>query len=94
MRPLTVLNGIIFGSCLSIFIGLAVTWLLFTLLAPENPSLQVELKPLGVYTLVFFAMSLVSGTAFIGQLLWKVWRWWAEGGLLLAGTATVFYLLP
>ena len=94
MRPLTVLNGIIFGSCLSIFIGLAVTWFLFMLLAPENPSLQVELGPLGLYMLIFLGMSLVSGVAFLGQLLRKAWRWWAEAGLLLAGTATVFYLLP
>lgn len=94
MRPLTVLNGIIFGSCLSIFIGLGVTLLLFTLLAPENPSLQLELEPLGVYTLVFFGMAFVSGVAFIGQMMRKAWRWWAEAVLAVAGTGAVLFLLP
>lgn len=94
MRPLTVLNGIIFGSCLSIFIGLAVTCFLFIMLAPENPSLQAELGPLGIYVGLFLGMSIVSGIAFLGQLFRKAWRWWAEGVLLLAGSASVFYLLP
>jgi hypothetical protein len=94
MRPLTVLNGIIFGSCLSIFIGLAVTLLLFSLLAPENPSLDQELGPLSVYTSLFFGMALVSGFAFTGQMLRSNWRWWAEGALVLSGTGAVFYLLP
>ncbi|MDX1443309.1 MAG: hypothetical protein R3270_05965 [Gammaproteobacteria bacterium] len=94
MRPLTALNGIIFGSCLSIFIGLAVTLLLFSLLAPENPSLQVELGPLGIYTLVFLGMASISGVAFLGQLKRSTWRWWAEGALALAGAGTVLFLLP
>lgn len=94
MRPLTVLNGIIFGSCVSIFIGIAVTWLLFQLLAPENPSLQLELETLGVYALLFLGLVLVSGVAFLGQLLRKSWRWWAEAALLVAGSLAVFYLLP
>lgn len=94
MRPITVLNGIILGSCGSIFIGVAVTLVIFLILAPENPSLQRELQPLMTYGVIFLILTGLSAWAFVGQLLLKSWRWWAQGVLLLAGIAAVFYLLP
>lgn len=94
MRPITVLNGIIMGSCASIFIGIAVTLLIFLVLAPENPSLRRELGPLMVYAAIFAGLTAISSWAFVGQLLLKRWRWWAEAVLLFAATAAVLYLLP
>ena len=94
MRPITVLNGIIMGSCMSIFIGIGVTLVIFLFLAPENPSLQRELGPLSVYAAIFAVLSVIAAWAFIGQLLLKGWRWWAQTVLLAAGAAAVFYLLP
>lgn len=94
MRPITVINGIILGSCLAIFLGLGVTLFIFLLLAPENPSLQRELAPLGVYTGIFGGMTGTAALAFYGQLKRLAWRWLAEAVLLAAGTATVLYLLP
>ncbi|HEX6927896.1 MAG TPA: hypothetical protein VF267_01505 [Gammaproteobacteria bacterium] len=94
MRPITVLNGIIMGSCGSIFIGIAVTLLIFIILGPEEPSLRRELGPLSVYAAIFAALTALSVWAFIGQLLLKRWRWWSQGVLLTAGIVTVYYLLP
>lgn len=94
MRPITVMNGIILGSCGSIFIGIAVTLVIFLMLAPENPSLQRELAPLTGYGLIFLVLTALSAWAFVGQLLLKSWRWWAQGILLAGIAATVIYLLP
>ena len=94
MRPITVLNGIIMGSCGSIFIGIAVTLVIFLVLGPENPSLQRELGPLTLYAAMFAALTGLSAWAFVGQLLLKSWRWWAQAVMLVAVTAVVFYLLP
>lgn len=94
MRPITVLNGIIMGSCGSIFIGILVTLVIFLVIGPENPSLQRELGPLTLYAGIFAALTGLSAWAFVGQLLLKPWRWWAQAALLLAVVATVFYLLP
>ncbi len=94
MRPITVLNGIIMGSCGSIFIGIAVTLVIFLVLGPENPSLQRELGPLTLYAAMFAALTGLSAWAFVGQLLLKSWRWWAQAVMLVAVAAVVFYLLP
>lgn len=94
MRPITVLTGIIMGSSLSIFLGIAVTLVIFLFLGPENPSLRRELGPLSVYAAIFAALTGLSVWTFYGQLLLKRWRWWAQAALLLAIAGTVFYLLP
>ena len=94
MRPITVLNGIIMGSCGSIFIGIAVTLVIFLVLGPENPSLERELRPLSLHAVLFLALTGLSTWAFVGQLLLKSWRWWAQVAMLAAVGGAVFYLLP
>lgn len=94
MRPITVLNGIIMGSCGSIFIGTAVTLVIFLIIGPENPSLKRELGPLTLYVAIFAGLTALSVLAFVGQLLVKPWRWWSQAAMLVAVTGVVFYLLP
>lgn len=94
MRPITVLNGIIMGSCGSIFLGVAVTLVIFLFLGPDEPRLQRELGPLTLYAGMFAVLTALSAWAFLGQLLLKRWRWWAQGVLLAAIAGAVFYLLP
>lgn len=94
MRPITVLNGIIMGSCGSIFIGIAVTLVIFLVLSPDNPSLQREMGPLSVYAGIFAGLTVLSVVSFLGHLRMKAWRWWAQLVLLLAGAGAVYYLLP
>lgn len=94
MRPITVLNGIIMGSCGSIFLGIAVTLVIFLFLGPDEPRLQRELGPLSLYAGIFAILTALSAWAFLGQLLLKPWRWWAQGVLLAGVAGAVFYLLP
>ena len=94
MRPITVLTGIIMGSCASIFLGIAVTLVIFLFLGPENPSLKREIGPLTLYAGIFLGLTALSTVAFVGQLLLKGWRWWAQAALLAALAGTVIYLLP
>ncbi len=67
---------------------------IFLVLGPENPSLQRELGPLTLYAAMFAALTGLSAWAFVGQLLLKSWRWWAQAVMLVAVAAVVFYLLP
>lgn len=94
MRPITVLNGIVMGSCGSILIGISVTLVIFLVLGPENPSLQRELGPLSLYAAIFAGLTALSAWAFVGQLLMKRWRWWAQAALLSGLVGATLYLLP
>lgn len=94
MRPITVLNGIIMGSCGSIFIGTGVTLVIFLFLDTDSPRLQRELAPLMLYAAMFAVLTALSAWAFLGQLLMKSWRWWAQGILFAGLAAAIFYLLP
>ncbi|HEX6928930.1 MAG TPA: hypothetical protein VF267_06750 [Gammaproteobacteria bacterium] len=82
------------GSCGSIFVGIAVTLVIFLVLSPDNPSLQRELGPLSVYAGIFAMLTALSALSFMGHLLTKAWRWWAQAVLLVAGAAAVYYLMP
>lgn len=93
MRPITVLNGIIMGSCGSIFLGIAVTLVIFLFLGTDEPRLQRELGPLSLYAVMFAALTALSAWAFLGQLLLKPWRWWSQAVLLAALAGAIFYLL-
>ena len=94
MRPVTVLNGVIFGSCLSIFLGLAVTGVIFALLASEHPSLEAEFEPLLVSTVLFAILAGISGTSFWMHLKQHAGRWFAQAVLLAVLALTVWYYLP
>jgi len=93
MRPITVLNGIIMGSCGSIFLGIAVTLVIFLFLGAEHPTLQREITPLATYAAIFAVLTALAVWAFLGQLLLKPWRWWSQTALLAGVASAVFYLL-
>ena len=92
MRPLAVINGMLFGSIGAIFIGLAVVVFVFLVLGSENPFLRDELPALWANTAGFGLLAAISALAFFGQLKVTSWRWYAEFGLLLGllGMAAFF----
>ncbi len=94
MRPIAVLNGVIFGSCLSIFLGLGVTGVIFALLAPEHPSLEAEFRPLLVSTLLFAILAVVSGISFWLQMKRHAGRWIAQAVMFAGLAVAVWYYLP
>jgi hypothetical protein len=46
MRPLTVITGILLGSCLSIAFSLAAVMFVFLILGDDYPRLSHEIRPL------------------------------------------------
>jgi hypothetical protein len=81
MRPFTVLIGILAGSAASITFGLAVTLLVFGVVAGRHPELTQELPELPrlALTLVVFAcLTAASAGSLLGQLRARSWRAWAH----------------
>ena len=68
MRPLTVITGILLGSCLAITVSLAAVLLVFFILADDYPRVQHELKPLVSSISIFFGMTIISAASFYSML--------------------------
>jgi len=94
MRPLTVITGILLGSCLAITVSLAAVLLVFLVLGDDYPRVQHEFKPLLSSVVIFFGMTIISATSFYALLINHRARWWAQF-LMWAGVAgTTWYYLP
>ena len=84
MRPLTMITGILFGSCAAITISLALVLVVFLLLGDEHPRLQHEFRPLVSSLLIFLGMTMLIGhrARFVAQgflwlgLLGTAWYYW------------------
>ena len=64
MRPLTMINGVVLGSSLSIAVSLVAVLFVYILLGDEYPRLQDEFRPLLASTLIFFSLTAISGVSF------------------------------
>ena len=94
MRPLTVVTGIIAGSCLSITLSLAAVLFVYLILGDKYPRIDDEFRPLLASLCLFFGMTAISSASFYGLLknhkavpLLQLALW---SGL----AATVYYYLP
>jgi hypothetical protein len=95
VRPLAVLNAILFGSAAAITFGLLGVLVIFLLLSGRHPEMQAELPALWRSALMFAVLSVVSGASLLGVLKELRWRWAALFAtlLIIAGMAA-FYLRP
>ena len=94
MRPLTVITGIVLGSCLSITVSLGAVLLMFLLLGDKYPRLSAEFGGLLGSLLVFLLMTGISAVSFYALLKGHPWRFWAQA-LMWAGLAvTGYYYWP
>lgn len=94
MRPLTVINGIFFGSCLSIAVSLGFVVIVFLIIGTDHPRLQAEYRPLTSSLAIFLGMTAISGASFYSLLINHRLRWAAQA-LLWAGLgATGWYYWP
>ncbi len=94
MRPLTVINGIFFGSCLSIAVSLGFVLIVFLVLGTDHPRLQAEFRPLTISLSIFLGMTAISAASFYSLLINHRLRWVAQV-LLWAGLgATGWYYWP
>lgn len=94
MRPLTMITGILLGSCLSISVSLILVLVVFLVLGDEYPRLQHEFRPLVVSTTIFLGMTMISAASFYSLLVGHRWRYLAQGLMWLGLAATTWYYWP
>ena len=90
MRPLTMVTGILLGSCLSIAVSLAAVLLIFLLLGDEYPRLDQEFRALIDSLLIFIVMTGISALSFYALLINHRARIGVQA-MLWAGLATTAY---
>ena len=90
MRPLTVITGILLGSCLSIAFSLAAVLLIFLILGDDYPRLNEEFGPLITSFAIFTAMTAIAATSFYALIKHHPSRWAAQAAMW-AGLACVGY---
>jgi hypothetical protein len=94
MRPLTVITGILFGSCVAITISLSAVLLIFLILGDEHPRVRDEFMPLVSSVCIFLGMTVVCGASFYTLLVNHVARYWAQALMWVGLAATTWYYLP
>ncbi len=94
MRPLTVITGILLGSCLSIAFSLAAVMLVFLILGDDYPRLSHEIRPLFASFAIFTALTAISALSFYTLLKDHATRWPLQGAMWLSLAATGVYYWP
>ena len=94
MRPLTVITGIVLGTCLSITVSLGAVLLMFLILGDEFPRLGSEFPSLIVSLLLFLGLTSISALSFYALIINHAWRFAAQGGMWLGLVAAGFYFWP
>lgn len=94
MRPLSVVNLIILGSCFAITFSLTAVVIVILVLGEDYPRLQAEFEPLLRSLALFISMTVISALSFYGLLKIHPQRYWGQaamwGGVLL----TAWYYWP
>ena len=93
MRPLAVLNAIVFGSAAAITFGLVGVLVIFLILQGEYPQMRMEFPVLVRSSALFALLAGVSGASLLGMLQDRRWRWLAHAGMLLviAGITAIYW---
>jgi hypothetical protein len=94
MRPLTVITGILLGSCLAITVSLAAVLFVFIVLGDDYPRLQHEFKPLLHSMLIFLGMTTISAVSFYTLIISHRARYWPLAIMFIGLAATIWYYLP
>ena len=94
MRPLTVITGIVLGSCLSITVSLGAVLLMFLLLRSEHPRVSAEFGSLLASLLIFLLMTGFSAASFYALLKQHPWRRWSQAVMWAGLLATGYYYWP
>lgn len=94
MLPLTVITGIILGSCLSIAFSLAAVLIIFLLLGDDYPRLEHEFGSLIASFSLFTAMTAITAASFYALIKHHPARWGAQGVMWCGLLATGAYYWP
>ena len=94
MRPLTVITGILLGSCTSVAISLGAVLLIFLILGDDYPRLQYEFHGLSASLAIFSAMTAISAWSFYWMLTNHKARFLAQASMWAGLVAVGFYYWP
>jgi hypothetical protein len=93
MRPLAVLNAIVFGSAAAITFGLGGVLVIFLILQGQYPQMRAEFPALVRSSVLFALLATVSGASLLGMLKGRPWRWAAHAAmwLVVGGIAAIYW---
>lgn len=93
MRPVAVLNAIVFGSAAAISFGLAGVLVIFAVLKGRHPEMTAELPVLLRSFGIFAVLAAVSGASLLATLKGLPWRRAAQAGmwLVIAGITALYW---
>ena len=94
MRPLTMITGILLGTCVSISVSLMLVLVVFLVLGDDYPRLQHEFRPLMVSMTIFLGMTMISAASFYSLLIGHRGRYLAQTVMWLGLAATASYYWP
>lgn len=94
MRPLTVITGIVLGSCASITVSLMAVLIIFLVLGDEHPRLSAEFPAMRASLALFTAMTAVSGVSFYALVIRHKWRVPAQVLMWAGVVGTGWYYWP
>ena len=94
MRPLTVITGVLLGSCLAITISLAAVLVIFLFLGDDYPRVEHEFGSLVTSVGIFFVMTIMCGASFYSLVINHAMRYWAQLLMWAGVAATTWYYLP
>lgn len=94
MRPLTVITGIVAGSCLSITLSLAAVLFVYLVLGDDYPRVRHEFRPLVASLSLFLLMTAVSAASFYALLINHRFMRLSQVAMWLGLAGTTYYYLP
>lgn len=94
MRPLTVITGILLGSCLAITISLAAVLFVFLIIGDDYERVQREFDALVSSVLIFLGMTAICAASFYTLLINHAVRFVAQAAMWAGLAATTWYYLP
>lgn len=94
MRPLTVLNAIIFGSATAITFGLCGVLVIYLILQGRHPELAAEFRPLLRSCATLAVLAAASGLSLFADFKGLRWRSIAQGAMWFTFAATVLLYWP
>lgn len=84
MKALNILNAVLLALAATFFVTLGVVWIIYAFYLDATPRIRGEWMEVGRVTLVFAILMLCAAAAFLGHRRRAVWRWPAQGVLVLA----------
>lgn len=94
MRPLTVITGIVLGSCASVAVSLIAVLIMFLVLGEEHPRLAAEFPSMRASLALFASMTVISGLSFYALVMKHKWRLAAQLVMWAGVVATGWYYWP